>query len=89
MSYEIRSLALTVVTVSLSPIGSAPVLKQKKFMVSRERTMGWMNQWLRKHLKCDSAESVVRSLSRVWSSIYCVYSLCMFNIPSPLLLILI
>ena len=49
------------VTVSLSPIGSAPVLKQKKFAVSRERSMGWMHQWLRKTLKCDPAESVVRS----------------------------
>ena len=47
------------VTVSLSPIGSAPVLSQKKFMVSRDRSMGWLNQWLRKNLKCDSAESVV------------------------------
>ena len=48
------------VTVSLSPIGNAPVLKQKKFTVARERTIGWMKQWLRKNLKCDSAESVVR-----------------------------
>lgn len=46
------------ITVSLSPIGSAPVLKQKKFAVSRDKSMGWLNQWLRKNLKCEAAESV-------------------------------
>ena len=59
---HVRGVCRGSVTVSLSPIGNAPVLKQKKFTVARERTIGWMNQWLRKNLKCDSAESVVRFL---------------------------
>jgi hypothetical protein len=28
--------------------------------VSREKNIGWLNQWLRKNLKCDAADSVVR-----------------------------
>ena len=77
------------VTVSLSPIGNAPVLKQKKFTVARERTIGWMNQWLRKNLKCDSAESVVKSLHHVtcyYSHMTCFFScsLCTSSSPSPL-----
>ena len=47
------------VTVSLSPIGNAPALRQKRFAVSREKNIGWLNQWLRKNLKCDVGDSVV------------------------------
>ena len=74
------------VTVSLSPIGNAPVLKQKKFVVSRDRTVGWINQWLRKYLKCDNSESVVRSYDIIHSHMLtCLsLSLCMSNILSLL-----
>lgn len=49
----------SLVTVSLTPAGSAPLLKQKKFKVDRERTVGWIMQWLQKTLKCEPDESVV------------------------------
>ena len=48
------------VTVSLKPAGNAPTLNKKKFLVEGNRTMGWMHQWLRKNLKCEPDESMVR-----------------------------
>ena len=51
------------VIVSLTPAGNAPVLKQKKFAVVRDRNVGWMMQWLRKQLKCEPADSVVSLVS--------------------------
>lgn len=47
------------VTVSLKPAGNAPLLRQRKFLVERSRTVGWMIQWLKKTLKCEAEESVV------------------------------
>ena len=49
------------VTVSLKPAGNAPLLNKKKFLVEGNRTVGWMHQWLRKNLKCEPDESMVRS----------------------------
>ena len=48
------------VTVSLKPVGNAPALNRKKFLVEGSRKMSWMHQWLRKNLKCEQDESVVR-----------------------------
>ncbi|CAI8045476.1 Autophagy protein 12-like [Geodia barretti] len=55
---ELAESVVEKITVSLSPIGNAPALKQKRFAVSREKNIGWLNQWLRKNLKCDAADSV-------------------------------
>ena len=52
-------LFLCVVTVSLKPAGNAPMLSKKKFLVERNRTVGWIHQWLKKHLKCEPDESIV------------------------------
>jgi hypothetical protein len=51
------------VTVSLKPVGNAPALTRKKFLVEGNRTMGWMHQWLRKNLKCEPDESMVSGLA--------------------------
>ena len=51
------------VTVSLKPAGNAPLLRQRKFLVERSRTVGWMIQWLKKTLKCEPEESVVREIT--------------------------
>ena len=50
---------LSSVTVSLKPAGNAPTLNKSKFLVERERTVGWLHQWLKKALKCDADESIV------------------------------
>ena len=54
---------LFLVTVSLKPAGNAPLLRQRKFLVERSRTVGWMIQWLKKTLKCEPEESVVREIT--------------------------
>jgi len=54
---------LFAVTVSLKPAGNAPLLRQRKFLVERSRTVGWMLQWLKKTLKCEPEESVVREIT--------------------------
>ena len=60
-TYTTLSLSFAV-TVSLKPAGNAPLLRQRKFLVERNRTVGWMLQWLKKTLKCESDESVVRGM---------------------------
>lgn len=47
------------VTLNLKPVGNAPVLKQRKFLVERSRNVGWLLEWLRVNLKCEQGETVV------------------------------
>lgn len=49
--------------VSLKPAGNAPLLNKKKFLVEGNRTIGWMHQWLRKNLKCEAEETMVKPKS--------------------------
>lgn len=47
------------VTVSLKAIGNTPQLTKKKFLVEKNRTVGWIHSWLKKTLKLEADESMV------------------------------
>ena len=52
--------AVSLVTLTLKPAGNAPTLKTSKFAVPGDRTVSWLQQWLKKALHSGPEESMVK-----------------------------
>ena len=48
------------VDVFLRPAGDAPIMKKKKWAVDRNKKMSWIGEFIKKYLKIDSKDSLVR-----------------------------
>jgi ubiquitin-like protein ATG12 len=46
------------IEILLKPVGSAPILKKKKFILERTKTVKWLVEWLKKYMKLDSKEQL-------------------------------
>jgi ubiquitin-like protein ATG12 len=46
------------VEIVLRPVGSAPILKKKKFTLDRTKNVKWLAEWLKKYMKLDSKEQL-------------------------------
>lgn len=49
-----------IVEILLKATGNAPILKTKKWMVEKEKTVASINDFLRKLLKLEPSDSLVR-----------------------------
>jgi ubiquitin-like protein ATG12 len=46
------------VEILLKAAGNAPILKKKKFMLDRTKTVNYMNNWLRNFMKLEAKEQL-------------------------------
>ena len=49
------------VDILLKATGDAPILKQKKWTVPKSKTVGSVNEFIKKYIKADPSESLVRN----------------------------
>ena len=49
------------VDVLLKPAGNAPILKKKKWTVDRHKQIGWICEFIRKFIRTETEDSVVRT----------------------------
>jgi hypothetical protein len=48
------------VDILLKATGNAPIMKKKKWAVDPERKIGWITEFMKKYLKLDRSEYLVR-----------------------------
>jgi hypothetical protein len=48
------------VDILLKATGNAPIMKKKKWAVDPERKIGWIMEFMKKYLKLDRSEHLVR-----------------------------
>ena len=53
-----KPVATNKVTVMLKPTANAPILKQKNYMVERNRHVGWISNFLKKQVQADMDDQV-------------------------------
>ena len=46
------------VEVTLQPAGDAPIMKQRKYMVTRDKQISWILTFIRRYLKLQPQESL-------------------------------
>lgn len=49
------------VDVYLKATGNAPIMKRKKWTVSQDQHIGWISEFIKKYLKLDPSERLVRN----------------------------
>lgn len=59
MTYTFIIYLLILVEILLKATGNAPILKTKKWMVEKEKTVAAINLFLRKLLKLESSDTLV------------------------------
>ena len=50
--------------------GDAPIMKQKNYKVDNDKKVEWIIAFIRKYLKLDDSESLVRKSENVFSSLF-------------------
>ena len=53
--------------------GDAPIMKQKNYKVDNDKKVEWIIAFIRKYLKLDDSESLVRKSENVFSSLFKLY----------------
>lgn len=48
--------------ILLKPTGNAPIMKKKKWTVEGDKKIGWIIEFMKKYLKLESNEKLVRYL---------------------------
>jgi hypothetical protein len=55
-----KSSSIFSVDILLKATGNAPIMKKKKWAVDPERKIGWITEFMKKYLKLDRSEYLVR-----------------------------
>lgn len=58
--YTCTYLHLILVDILLKPTGNAPIMKKKKWAVDAEKPIGWIIEFIKKYLKLDPDEKLVK-----------------------------
>jgi ubiquitin-like protein ATG12 len=71
------------VTVLLKAAADAPILKQKKYNVNRDKTVAWISEFVRKRIHCQQDESVFLYVSQAFvpppdQTVSNLYEVCNF-----------
>ena len=53
------------IDVLLKAVGDAPIMKKKRWAVDSNKKIAWVADFVRKYIKCEPHESLVRSFSQV------------------------
>ncbi|VDP44622.1 unnamed protein product [Soboliphyme baturini] len=48
----------TKINIVLKPVGDAPIMKQRRWLVLRSRPLAWVNAFIRKYLNLDQKDSL-------------------------------
>ena len=64
----IKTILKSTVDILLKATGNAPIMKKKKWAVSQEQNIGWISDFMKRYLKLDSTERLVRHIytSKNW-----------------------
>jgi len=55
------------IEVTLQPAGDAPIMKQRKYMVTRDKQISWILTFIRRYLKLQNQETLFLYVNQAFS----------------------